>query len=132
MGDADALALAEGQGVAEALATAVPDADADGDGEGVGVALGLALAERLAEGETLAVAWAQIPLGIGVGASRVWLPPVLALPPPSRSSAAGTTSKPRMTVMTKASAPHSWSQKARDELRIRARRPVRAEAYCAC
>jgi hypothetical protein len=51
--------------------------------------------------------------------------------PPFSSSAAGTTSSPMMTVTTKASAPHSWSQKARDELRIRALRPAPVAVCCA-
>jgi hypothetical protein len=52
--------------------------------------------------------------------------------PPASSNAAGTTSRPRMTVTTKASAPHSWSQKARDELRIRALRPSPVGVCCEC
>jgi hypothetical protein len=133
-GDAEVVADGDGQGVGEALVVTVAAglADVVGDGFGVGVGVGVALALAVAEAEGVGVAaGAQIPLGIADGASSVWLPPVLVLLPPSSKSAAGTTSRPRMTVITKASAPHSWSQKARDELRIRARRPVRAEACCA-
>ena len=52
--------------------------------------------------------------------------------PLTSSNPAGTTIRPMMTVTTKASAPHSWSQKARDELRIRALRPSPVEVCCAC
>ena len=125
----DAVGLVLGHGVAEALATAVPDGDADTEGDALrlGVAVGLALAEADPDG----VAVAATQLAVGDGASSVRLAGELVLLPPSSRRAAGTTSNPRMTVITKASAPHSWSQKARDELRIRARRPARAEACCA-
>jgi hypothetical protein len=119
--------VAEGDGQGVAVADGLADPLADGVEDGLGLALELALPE----GEGLAVAAGAQLLGATVGASSVWLPPVAAVLPPSRSRAAGTTSRPRMTVITKASAPHSWSQKARDELRIRGRRPVRAEACCA-
>lgn len=139
------MVLGEGHGVAEALAVAVAealvDADADGvadglaeaDADGVAVCVGVALALALAEPDGVAVAaGAQGLLATGVGASSVRFTGVDVFPPPSSKSAAGTTSRPRMTVTTKASAPHSWSQKALDELRIRARRPSRAEVCCAC
>jgi hypothetical protein len=116
LGDADGVAVAvgEGHGVAEALVTAV----------------GLALGDALEDG--VGVAAGTQKLGAGVGASSVRFVGELALPLPSSSSAAGTTSRPRMTVTTKASAPHSWSQKARDELRIRALRPSPVGACCGC
>jgi hypothetical protein len=124
-----AVAVGEGHGVGEALAIAVADelAEAEDDGFGVGVGVALGLAEAETEGVALALGM-QL-LGAGVGSSSVWFAGVLVFPPPSSRSAAGTTSKPRMTVITKASAPHSVSQKARDELRIRARRPSPVVAY---
>jgi hypothetical protein len=122
------VAVGDGHGVAEALGTAVADADVDAEGVGLGVMLGLGVA--LVDG--VGVAAGTQKLGAGVGASSVRLVGELALPPPSRSSAAGTTSSPRMTVITKASAPHSWSQKARDELRIRALRPSPVGVCCGC
>ena len=91
----------------------------------MGVALGLAVADP--EGVLTAEQ-----LGDGVRCSSVWFVGAVDLLPPSRNNAAGTTSRPRMTVTTKASAPHSWSQKARDELRIRARRPIQAGACYGC
>jgi hypothetical protein len=124
------VAVGDGQGVAEALGTAVAEADADVDGEGVGLGVVLDLGVALVDG--VGVAAGTQKLGAGVGASSVRLVGELALPPPSRSSAAGTTSSPRMTVITKASAPHSWSQKARDELRIRALRPSPVGVCCGC
>jgi hypothetical protein len=87
------------------------------------------LGEAVADG--VGVAAGTQKLGAGVGARRVRFVGEVALPLPSSKSAAGTTSRPRMTVTTKASAPHSWSQKARDELRIRALRPSPVEACCA-
>lgn len=120
-----------GQGVGDALLTAAPEADAETDGDALG--LGVAVGLGLAAGDTEAVALAAgAQLGVADGASRVRFAGELVLLPPSRRRAAGTTSKPRMTVITKASAPHSWSQKARDELRIRARRPALAEVCCGC
>ena len=119
--------MGDGHGVAEALAEG--DADADADGLGDGVAVGLALGEALEDG--VGVAAGTQKLGAGVGASSVRFVGELALPPPSSRSAAGTTSRPMMTVTTKASAPHSWSQKARDELRIRALRPSPVAVCCA-
>ena len=126
------MAVGDGHGVAEAEATGVADVDtlAEGDGVGVGDGVGLLLGVVVAEG--VGVAAGTQKLGAGVGASRVRLVGELALPPPASSSAAGTTSKPTMTVTTKASAPHSWSQKPRDELRIRALRPSPVGVYCAC
>jgi hypothetical protein len=106
--------------VAEALATAVVEALAEAFGEGVGVGVVFGV------GEADAVGTAATQLGVGVGWSRVRFAGVLACFPPSSKRAAGTTSRPRMTVTTNARAPHSWSQKARDELRIRVRRPVPA------
>ena len=122
------MAVGDGHGVTEALGTAVAEADVDGEGVGLGVMLSLGVA--LVDGVGVTVGTQK--LGAGVGASSVRLVGELALPPPSRSSAAGTTSSPMMTVITKASAPHSWSQKARDELRIRALRPSPAGVCCAC
>jgi hypothetical protein len=128
LGDGDVVAVGDGHGVAEALAIAVPDALADGDGVGVGVGLGFAVAEP----DGVGVAAGTQKLGAGVGASSVRLVGDAVLLPPSSSSAAGTTNRPTMTVTTKASAPHSWSQKPRDELRIRALRPSPVGVCCAC
>jgi hypothetical protein len=129
-GDGDGVAVADGDGhgVADALAIAVPDGLADVDGVGVGVGLALGLAEP----DGVGVAAATQKLGAGVGASRVRLVGDAALLPPASSNAAGTTIRPMMTVTTKASAPHSWTQKARDELRIRALRPSPVGVCCAC
>jgi len=126
LGEADAVGLGEGHGVGDALVTTVADGlrdpEAEGFGVGVGVELGLAAADPDGVEE------AERQLGAGVGCSRVWFDGAVVLALPSRIRAAGTTRRPRMTVTTKASAPHSWSQKARDELRIRVRRPIRAGA----
>ena len=126
LGDGEVVAVGDGQGVAEALAIAVPDGLADDDGVGVG--LGFAVAKP----DGVGVAAATQKLGAGVGASKVRLVGEAVLLPPSSNNAAGTTNSPRMTVTTKASAPHSWSQKARDELRIRALRPSPVGVCCAC
>ena len=69
--------------------------------------------------------------GGGENRTRLACEADLLLPLPS-SNAAGTTIRPMMTATTKASAPHSWSQKARDELRIRALRPAPVGVCCAC
>ena len=122
------MAVGDGQGVADALGEA--DADAELEGAGLAVGVALALGDALVEG--VGVAAGTQKLGAGVGASRVRLVGELAFPPPSSSNAAGTTTRPRMTVTTKASAPHSWSQKARDELRIRALRPSPVGVCCGC
>ena len=106
-------------GVAEALA--------DGDGDGVGV--GLVFGE--ADPEGVGVAGTTQILGAGGGENRTRFTGEAPLPPPASSNAAGTTSRPMMTVITKASAPHSWSQKARDELRIRGLRPSPVAVCCA-
>jgi hypothetical protein len=121
---AEAVGLGDGHGVLEALLTAVPLGVADAVAAGLGVveAFGLAVVEGVAVADG---AWKQIE---GWGVSSVWPPGALAVGPPRSRSAAGTTSNPRMTVTTKASAPHSWSQKPPDELRIRARRPDPAGA----
>jgi hypothetical protein len=121
----------EGHGVADALGTAVADGDADAAGDSVGVGDGVGLVLGVAAVDGVGVAGGTQKLGAGVGASRVRFVGEVALPPPSSSSAAGTTSRPMMTATTKASAPHSWSQKARDELRIRALRPSPVEVCCA-
>jgi len=126
-----AVALGEGHGLADALVTAVAEGDTDPEGDGVGVGDGVGLALGVAVVDGVGVAAGTQKLGAGVGASRVRFVGEVALPPPSSSSAAGTTSRPMMTVTTKASAPHSWSQKARDELRIRALRPSPVEVCCA-
>jgi hypothetical protein len=123
------VAVGEGHGLAEALVPAVAEGDAEVDGDALGDGVGLLLGVAVVDGVGLAAGTQK--LGAGVGASRVIFPGDVALPLPSRSRAAGTTSRPRMTVMTKASAPHSWSQKDRDELRIRALRPSPAEVCCA-
>jgi hypothetical protein len=128
----DAVADGDGQGVADALAIAVPDGLADPEGVGDGVGVGVGLAFGLAEPDGVGVAAATQKLGAGVGASSVRLVGDAAVLPPSSSNAAGTTISPMMTVTTKASAPHSWSQKARDELRIRALRPSPVGVCCAC
>jgi len=122
------VAVAEGDGHGVALADGLADPEADGCGVGDGVGLLLAVAEL----DGVGVAAGTQMLGAGVGAMIVRFAGEVTLPPPSSSNAAGTTSRPRMTVITKASAPHSWSQKPRDELRIRARRPTRVEACSAC
>jgi len=44
---------------------------------------------------------------VGAGPRIVWFTFEFALPPPLSRRAAGTTRIPRMTVATKASAPHS-------------------------
>ena len=126
------MAVGDGHGLAEALVTAVAEGDTDPEGDGVGVGDGVGLAVGVAVVDGVGVGAGTQKLGAGVGASKVRLVGELALPPPSSSNAAGTTNRPRMTVTTKASAPHSWSQKARDELRIRALRPAPVEACCAC
>ena len=124
LGAADAVGLGEGHGVGDALVITVADGLGDPEGFGVGVGVELALAAADPDG----VEEADRQLGAGVGCSSVWFDGVVVLALPSRIRAAGTTRRPRMTVTTKASAPHSWSQKARDELRIRVRRPIRAGA----
>jgi hypothetical protein len=126
-----AVALGEGHGLADALVTAVAEGDTDPEGDGVGVGDGVGLALGVAVVDGVGVAAGTQKLGAGVGPRRVRFVGEVALPPPSSSSAAGTTSRPMMTVTTKASAPHSWSQKARDELRIRALRPSPVEVCCA-
>jgi hypothetical protein len=128
------VAVGVGHGVAEPLVTAVAegDAEAEGDGDGVGVGEGVGLLLGLADVVGVGVAAGTQKLGAGVGASSVRLVGEVALPPPASSSAAGTTSRPRMTVTTKASAPHSWSQKARDDLPVRALRPSPVGVCCAC
>jgi hypothetical protein len=117
--------------VGEALVTTgagLPEVEGDGFGVGVGVGVGAGVG--LADAEGLDVPTAQ--LGVGVGPRMIWLTGENALPPPSSSRPAGTTSMPRMTVITKARAPHSWRQKASDELRIRVLRPAPAEVCCGC
>ena len=132
LGDAGVAADGDGHGVGEALPVTVAEGLAVEVGDGVGVGLGVALAVPLANAEGVAVAaGAQKMLGVGVAPKSVWFAGDAVLPLPSSNRAAGTTSRPRMTVITKASAPHSWSQKPRDEFRIRVRRPFRAEACCA-
>jgi hypothetical protein len=126
-----AVAAGEGHGLADALVTAVAEGDTDPEGDGVGVGDGVGLAVGVAVVDGVGVAAGTQKLGAGVGPSRVRFVGEVALPPPSSSSAAGTTSRPMMTVSTKASAPHSWSQKARDELRIRALRPSPVGVCCA-
>ena len=126
-----AVALGEGHGLADPLVTAVAEGGTDPEGDGVGVGDGVGLALGVAVVDGVGVAAGTQKLGAGVGASRVRFVGEVALPPPSSSSAAGTTSRPMMTVTTKASAPHSWSQKARDELRIRALRPSPVGVCCA-
>jgi hypothetical protein len=127
------VAAGDGHGVAEALVIAVADglADPEGDGVGVGVGDGVGLAVGDADAEGVGVTAGAQKVGAGVGARSVRLVGDAALLPPFSSKAAGTTIRPRMTVITKASAPHSWSQKARDELRIRALRPAPAAVCCA-
>ena len=108
----------------------MPDGLADGVGVEVGVGVGLGLA--VAEVDGVGVAGGTQILGAGGGEKRTRLAGDVAVLPPSSSNAAGTTNRPTMTVTTKASAPHSWSQKARDELRIRALRPAPVGVCCAC
>jgi hypothetical protein len=123
-----AVAVGDGHGVAEALGVGDGETDPDGDGVGVGDTVGLAVGLAVVAG--VGVAGGTQKLGAGVGASRVRFVGDVALPLPSSRRAAGTTSRPMMTVTTKASAPHSWSQKARDELRIRALRPSPVAVCC--
>jgi len=127
-----AVAKGDGHGVALAPLIAVADGLADPEAEGFGVGDGVGLLLAVAEPDGVGVAAATQILGAGVGAMIVRFAGEVTLPPPSSSNAAGTTSRPTMTVITKASAPHSWSQKPRDELRIRARRPTRVGACSAC
>jgi hypothetical protein len=129
-----AVALGDGHGVAEALVVAVADglAEEDAEGDGVGVGDGVGLLFGVAELDAVGVAVAagtQI-LAAGGGENSTRFTGEVPLLPPASKSAAGTTSRPMMTVTTKASAPHSWSQKARDELRIRALRPSPVEVCC--
>jgi hypothetical protein len=124
--------VADGDGHGVALVIAVADGLADPEGEGLGVGDGVGLLLAVAEPEGVGVTAGTQPLEAGGGENRTRLAGEVALPPPSSSNAAGTTSRPRMTATTKASAPHSWSQKARDELRIRALRPSPVAACCAC
>jgi hypothetical protein len=126
VGEPLGVGLIEGQGLADALP------EADGIALGVGLPLVVAVGEALAldelEGLALGEALIETATQLACGCSNVWFPAPFVVAPPRSRSAAGTTSSPRMTVITKASAPHSWSQKAREELRIRARRPAQAEA----
>jgi hypothetical protein len=124
--------VADGDGHGVALVIAVADGLADPEGEGFGVGDGVGLLLAVAEPEGVGVAAGTQTPDAGGGEKRTRLAGEVALPPPSRSNAAGTTSRPRMTVTTKASAPHSWSQKARDELRIRALRPSPVAVCCGC
>ena len=128
LGVADVLGvgLIDGQGEADELALAVDVAL--GDVDAVGEAVGKVFALGVGDGVAVAVTAMQV----ACGWSSVSLAPAAVVGPPRNRSAAGTTSKPRMAVTTKASAPHSRSQKARDELRIRARRPDQAGVYFAC
>ena len=124
------MAVGEGHGVALALVIAVADGLTDADAEGFGVGDGVGLTLAVAEPDGVGVtAGTQL---VGGGEKRTRFAGELALLPPSSRRAAGTTSNPRITVTTKASAPHSWSQKPRDELRIRALRPSPVAACCAC
>jgi hypothetical protein len=122
--------VGDGHGVA--LVIAVADGLTDPDAEGFGVGDGVGLLLAVADPDGVGVAAGTQMLGAGGGENRTRFAGELALPPPSRNKAAGTTSRPRMTVTTKASAPHSWSQKARDELRIRALRPSPVAVCCGC
>jgi hypothetical protein len=107
-------------------------ADADGVGDGVGVAVGVGLAVAVGEPDGVGVAAGAQMLEAGGGENRTRLACEVDLLPPPSSNAAGTTIRPMTTATTKASAPHSWSQKARDELRIRALRPSPVGVCCAC
>ena len=104
----------------------------DGFADGVGVGVGVVLLFGLADTDGDAVAAGTQMLGAGGGENRTRLAGEVDLLPPPSSNAAGTTIRPMTTVITKASAPHSWSQKARDELRIRALRPSPVGVCCAC
>jgi hypothetical protein len=66
LGDAEVLGLTDGQGVAAALVTAVAEGLTEALVDGFGVAVALADAEGVA-----VATGAQMPLGIGVGASSV-------------------------------------------------------------
>jgi hypothetical protein len=122
----------DGHGVALAPVIAVADGLADPEGEAFAVREGVGLLLAVAEPDGVGVAAGTQMLEAGGGENRTRFAGKVALPPPSRNKAAGTTSRPRMTVTTKASAPHSWSQKARDELRIRALRPTPVAVCCGC
>jgi hypothetical protein len=124
------VAVGDGQGVALVIAVADGLADADADGFGVGDGLGLLRA--VAEADGVGVAAGMQMLGAGGGEKSTRFAGEVGFPLPASSRAAGTTSRPRMTVTTNARAPHSWSQKARDELRIRALRPSPVAACCGC
>jgi hypothetical protein len=134
LGDGEGVAVADGdgQGVALAPVMAVADGVADREDEGFGVGDGVGLLLAVAEPDGVGVAAGTQMLDAGGGENRTRLAGDVTLPPPSRNKAAGTTSRPRMTVTTKASAPHSWNQKARDELRIRALRPTPVAVCCGC
>jgi hypothetical protein len=125
--------LGDGQGDAELIAAAdvVALGETPAVGEALGVGEGVGDAFALLDGEAVGdgvVAGAQ---AVAEGGARsVWLPGAAVAGPPRSSKAAGTTSKPMMTAITKASAPHSWSQKAREELRIRARRRQAQAGAC--
>lgn len=125
--DVVGVAVVDGHGVGDALVAGL----AEVDGEGVGVALGCADPLGDAEAEGLGLVAVTQKVGAAVGARIVVFPAVNVLLPPFRKRAAGTTRIPRMTVMTKASAPNSWRQKAHDEFRI-SLRPAPVVAYYAC
>jgi hypothetical protein len=126
VGEGVALVEGEGQGLALALAPAEAVGLADGEGEAEGLAEAPAVAVGLAE----APGEAQLKGGVA-RVTRVLLK-FCALPPPLSSRAAGTTINPMTTVTTKAAAPHSRRQNPALELRIRALRPLPAEAYSSC
>ena len=124
--------MAEGDGHGVALVMAVADGLADPDAEGFGVGEGVGLLLAVAEPGGVGVAAGTQTLEAAGGEKRTRFACEAALPLPSSSNAAGTTRRPTMTATTKASAPHSWSQKARDELRIRALRPSPVAVCCGC
>ena len=118
---AEVVATAVAVAVALELALEVGEAD-------LIEALGAGEVDAEAEPEGLALTQKDT---VGAGPRMVWLTLPAPLPPPFSSSAIGTTRIPRRTVATKASAPHSWRQNVRDELRIRVLRPAPAAACCA-
>ncbi len=97
-----------------------------GEAEGLGrLELAGLVLTALGDGQALAEG-----LGLG-GCSRALFTDEIGLAPLTRR-AAGTTTIPSATVITKARAPHSRRQKALDELRIRARRPLQVGACSWC
>jgi hypothetical protein len=125
------VALAKGQGVGGGVGAAEAVAEAEAEALGLaaaGVAVGLGLAARLAVGLGVGLA-GTVAQGVAGATRTAFDDPVDREPATSR--AVGTTSMPRATAITKARAPHSWRQKAQEELRV-SLRPAPAEVCCEC